>query len=196
MKYTSVVSSALAIGLVGCGGQPASRRPTDYPGARDARVSTEAGATVILSPAEHPDGLRTRVYEDDEYVFWTRGFGPKGQYVPGVFVFAKKAQKWMRIDRVSTKNARLGRSPTLEEAICSVAWDYTGLRTKEYAVLPLTAFGGPNLPDKIVYYRGPQEYHLLHNWGWGIPAVLTELVFKKGDLDAAFAAADRKPDGQ
>jgi hypothetical protein len=143
-------------------------------------------ASVILSPSPDPVGQSKPIYKDANYVFIARNYGPKGKQVPGLFVFSNKTRKWMEINRLSTKDARFGRSPTLEEGRCSVGWDYSGLREADYATIPLRTSGSLNFPDKILYQTDTSVYLLQFNSSWNIEAVLTQFIVKKDDLDKAF----------
>ena len=142
--------------------------------------------TVILRPSQDPDGQRRMIYEGVDYVFVDKNYGPKGKQVPGLFVFSNKVRKWMEIKKLSTKDAKLGRSPTVEEGLCSVAWDYSGLRNADYATIPLMTSGSLNFPDKILYKAEDDTYLLQFNSSWKIEAVLTQFIIKKDDLDEAF----------
>lgn len=145
-----------------------------------------ARPTVVLSPVYDPVGRCRTIYEDSDYMFVARDYGPKGTQIPGLFVFSHKMKKWMEIKELSTEEAKLGRSPTLEEGRCSVGWDYSGLRNTDYAKIPLMTSGSLNFPDKICYAADSATYFLQFNSSWNIDAVLTQFIVKKGDLDKAF----------
>jgi hypothetical protein len=98
----------------------------------------------------------------------------------------------MEIKKLSTENAKLGRSPTSEEGLCSVGWDYSDLRKADYATIPLMTSGSVNFPDKILYQADIATYLLQFNSSWNIDAVLTQFIIKKDDLDKAFGEEVRK----
>jgi hypothetical protein len=185
MKKT-LIASVLVL-LVGCseGTRPANEATSRPPQAMASQKVTNM-LTVILSASQDPVGQRRTVYKDSNYVFVSRDYGPKGTQVPGLFVFSKKMREWMEINKLSTKDSRLGRSPTLEEGHCSVGWDYSGLRKADYATIPLMTSGSLNLPDKILYKTDTASYLLQFNSSWNIEAVLTQFIVKKDDLDKAF----------
>jgi len=145
-----------------------------------------ARPTVVISPVYDPVGRCRTIYEDSDYMFVARDYGPKGTRIPGLFVFSHKMKKWMEIKELSTEEAKLGRSPTSEEGQCSVGWDYSGLRNTDYVKIPLVTSGSLNFPDKIGYAADSHTYFLQFNSSWNIDAVLTQFIVKKGDLDKAF----------
>lgn len=185
MKKTLIVS--MLILLVGCSaGTHTANQTLSSPAKAVASQQAANRPTVILSASEDPVGHRRTIYEDSDYVFVARHYGPKGKQVPGLFVFSNKMRKWMEIRQLSTKDAKLGRSPTLEEGRCSVGWDYSGLRKADYATIPLMTSGSLNFPDKILYKADSAAYLLQFNSSWNIDAVLTRFIINKDDLDKAF----------
>jgi hypothetical protein len=195
MKQTMILLSLLFL-AVGCA---MARRDSEVPSLQtpineepslppQAVVSQQAIniPTVILSASQEPVGQSRPIYKDANYVFVTRSYGSKGKQVPGLFVFSNKTRKWMEINRLSTKDARLGSSKTIEAAHCTVGWDYSGLRKADYATIPLRTSGSLNFPDKILYQADASVYLLQHNSSWNIEAVLTQFIVKKDDLDKAF----------
>ena len=185
MKKT-LIASVLVL-VVGCseGTRTANKEPSLPPQAVVPQQAINI-PTVILSASQDPVGQRRLIYEDANYVFVARNYGPKGKQVPGLFVFSNKTRKWMEINRLSTKDARFGRSPTLEEGLCSVGWDYSGMREADYATVPLRTSGSINFPDNILYKTDASVYLLQLNSSWNIEAVLTQFIVKKDDLDKAF----------
>ncbi|MHC4119826.1 MAG: hypothetical protein ACYSWO_20205 [Planctomycetota bacterium] len=177
MKKTLILS--MLVLLVGCSAGTHTADPT-------SRGPASQRPTVILSASEDPAGQRRTIYEDSDYVFVAGDYGPKGKQAPGLFVFSKKMGKWMEIRQLSTKEAKLGRSPTPEEGLSSVAWDYSALRKADYATIPLMTSGSVNFPDKILYEADTATYLLQFNSSWNIDAVLTRFIIKKDDLDKAF----------
>jgi hypothetical protein len=183
----TLIASVLVL-VVGCseGTRTANEEPSLPP---QAVVSQQAIniPTVILSASQEPVGQSRPIYEDANYVFVARSYGSKGKHtVPGLFVFSNKTRKWMEINRLSTKDARLGSSKTIEAAHCTVGWDYSGLREADYATIPLRTSGSLNFPDKILYQADASVYLLQHNSSRNIEAVLTQFIVKKDDLDKAF----------
>lgn len=189
----NVVFIVLLLVLTGC--RKALIEPSDWRAKLPGEASTQvahARPSAILADASQPSGLRPMIYQDDDYAFFKRGYGAKGDHVPGLFLFSKKQKKWMKIRKLSTDRAKLGRSPTDEEAAatgkgpCSVGWNYSQIRESDYVTLPLMTSGSVNFPDKIVYDREPLEYLLQFNSSWNIDGVLTQFVVKKKDIDQAF----------
>ena len=164
--------------------------------ANTAAQATVGRPTVILAPAQDPGAQGKAIYEDGNHAFVSRNYGHGGKQVPGLFVFSKQTEKWMEIKKLSTEDAKLGRSPTIEEVKkagqwpCSVGWDYSGLRGAAYAAIPLKIVGSPNFPDKILYEPEADAYLLRFNSGWKIDAVLTQFTVKRSDLAQAFAVPE------
>jgi len=185
MKTIAIASVFLL--FVGCSesGRTTNKASSGTP---QAMLSQEPASTptVILSEAHDPVGQRRTIYEHTDYIFVARDYGPKGKQVPGLFVFSHKMKKWMEIKKLSTENAELGRSPTSEEGLCSVGWDYSDLRKADYATIPLMTSGSLNFPDKILYQADTATYLLQFNSSWNIDAVLTQFIVKKDHLDKAF----------
>jgi len=187
-----ILIASILILLAGCseGTRTANKALSRIPKVVVSQQATNR-PTVILSASEDPVGQRKTIYEDSEYVFVARSYGPKGLQIPGLFVFSQKMNKWMEIKMLSTQGAKLGRSPSPEEeriknAFCSVGWDYSGLRKAEYATIPLMTSGSLNFLDKILYKADTATYLLQFNSSWNIDAVLTEFIVKKDDLGKAF----------
>ncbi len=143
-------------------------------------------STAILIRTAKPEGKCDIIYEDDNYQFVSRDYGQRGTQIPGLFVFSKKTNKWMEIKKLSTKDAKLGRSPTEREGLCQVGWDYSALSQADYATIPLKTSGSIDFPDNIIYKRDKGIFLLQFDSSWGIKAVLTQFIVKKSDLDQAF----------
>jgi hypothetical protein len=145
----------------------------------------------VRSPAE--TDVQRLIFEDKEFRFVAVNYGNKGTQVPGFYVYAKDRSRWLRIDAISTAEAVLGRSPTLEEAkqagggFPQVGWDF-GLQYKDkpFAELPLRTSGSIVFPDKIQFDEKTQRYVLSFNSDWKIKGVETVLRFRRADLTTAF----------
>ncbi len=94
--------------------------------------------------------------------------------------------KWMEIIKLSTEDAKLGRSPTPQEGMCSVGWDYSKLKKTDYVTMPLMASGSLNFPDSIICNTATDNYTLFFNSSWQIEAVLTYFVVQQDDIYKAF----------
>ena len=183
----NAVTVCVLILLVGCS-DAAHITKQESSNTPQASLSQQAASrpTVILSAAHGPVGQCETVYADGDYVFVVKNYGPKGKQTPGLFVFSQKMKKWMEINKLSTEGAKFGRSPTPEEGLCSVRWDYSGLQKADYATIPLMTSGSLNFPDKILYDADTVTYLLQFNSSWNIDAVLTRFSVKKDDLNKAF----------
>jgi hypothetical protein len=153
-------------------------------------TKTEAGPTAIATFAGPATTDKPRMlYEDDEIRIVHVGFGSSASpETPGFYVFGKRNQKWIRVDKVSLKDAVLGRNPTFEECRVagvnppSVGWDFRRLRGHDYVELPLRTSGSLLSPDRIE--KNEHEGSLILRFGsrWRIPHVETVLVIALGDL--------------
>ena len=148
------------------------------------RQSTFSRPTLIATLCEHEPKWHVKVFEDGDYHFVYRHYG-NAEYVPGFFAYSKKHSRWLEITKLSTENAKLGRSPPSEEVRLSVGWDYSRLKEKDYAEIPLHTSGSINFPNEIAYDASSAAYHLNFNpslkaeyqtWFW---------ILKK-DLEKAF----------
>ena len=157
----------------------------------DETNTTSSVVTSVRGPTES-DGQRM-VHEDKEFRFVAVDYGHKGTQASGFYVFAKQTSRWLRIDKVSTAESVLGRSPTLEEAkqagggFPQVGWDF-GMQYKDkpFAELPLRTSGSIVFPDKIQFDEQSQRYVLSFNSDWKIKGVETVLRCRRADLTAAF----------
>jgi hypothetical protein len=156
----------------------------------------ETDSTVIATAAGPAPTDKPRLqYEDDEMRIVAVDYGRSDSpQIPGLYVFGKRHQKWIRIDRVSLRHAVLGRNPTFEE--CRAAgvnppsnnWDFRQLRGRDCVELPLMNSGFLFFPDRIE--KNEQEGRLILRFGsqWQIPQAETVLVIALGDLRHALAA--------
>jgi hypothetical protein len=147
--------------------------------------------TSVRSPAE--TDVQRLIFEDKEFRFVAVNYGHKGTQVPGFYVYAKDRSRWLRIDAISTAEAVLGRSPTMEEAsqagggFPQVGWDFSiQYKDKPFAELPLRTSGSIVFPDKIQFDEKSKRYVLSFNSNWKIKGVETVLRFSKVDLTTAF----------
>ena len=173
MKSILIVTTCAC--LAGCAASP-------------ARV--EINSTVIArtdGPAT-TDKLRT-LYEDDEMRIAAVDYGHHtSPQTPGFYVLGKSDHKWIRIEKVTLKDAILGRSPTFEECRAagvnppSIGWDFRSLAGHDYAELPLRSSGFLFFPDKIEKNGEEGRLVLRFNSGWRMARVETVLVMALDDL--------------
>jgi len=154
---------------------------------------TETNASIITS-VNHPDHTDRQwvLFENGLYKFVRVDFGHEGKQSQGFYVFSKTQSKWLKIDRVTTLNAVLGRSPTFEEcrkankALPSVGWDFRSFRKEGFIPLPLRYGSFIAFPDSIAYDNKTGFWILSFMSSWNIKGAKTVLKFKHADLDAAF----------
>jgi len=125
------------------------------------------------------------IYQDSFYKFVGHGYGKRGEDTPSLFAFNKTANMWIRISKVSTRDAVLGRSPDFPEVMIQVGWDHSRLRSQDYVDFPLIT-GCVLLPDKIAYDGDKQLYQLYIGSQYGKYSHPTIFYLPKRDLDAYF----------
>ena len=122
------------------------------------------------------------IYEDNTVKMVAVGYGDATrQSNPGFFVFRKATADWIRIEKVSTRGATFGRSPTFKEVEDagttppSIGWDFRSFAEQVHVDLPLTSAGFLFFPDKVELDKRKEEYVLRFNSAWGITGVETVL---------------------
>jgi hypothetical protein len=110
------------------------------------------------------------------------------QSKPGFYVLRKATGEWIRIDKVSTRSAIFGRSPTFEEAkavgqiIPSIGWDFRSLSKNTHVDFPLKSSGFLFFPDKVERDEERKEYVLRFYSGSKIKGVETVLKLSIHEL--------------
>jgi hypothetical protein len=181
MKTILVVTACVC--LAGCSAVPRERDigPT-VTGTRTGPAATDTPMTL---------------YEDDEIRIAAVGYGDQDSpQILGFYVWGKRSLRWIRIDKVSLRDAILGRSPTFAECRAagvngpSVGWDYRRLKGRAYVEMPLKTTGSLNYPDRIE--KNEKAGHLLlrfnSHWRthWHMAAAETVLVIAIDDLRHLF----------
>jgi len=153
----------------------------------NAHAGEQQASIEISLAGPQPDDRQWELYEDESIRMVAVNYGhTENLSTPGLFVFRKATSDWVRVDRISTKGATFGHSPTIEEcrtagrAPPSIGWNFRDLAGQPLVELPLTAAGFLFFPDKVERTGG--EYVLRFNSGWEIPGVETVLRFSAGDL--------------
>jgi hypothetical protein len=138
-------------------------------------------------PAE--DDKQWLLYEDDTVKMVAVGYGDvTKQSNPGFYIFRKAMKDGIRIDKVSTRGATFGRSPTYQEVKDagkippSIGWDFRHLAVRKQVNVPLTSAGFLFFPDKIERYEKKNEYELRFNSSWKIAGVETILKLQIDEL--------------
>jgi hypothetical protein len=145
--------------------------------------------TIITIKLDQPPKYHFKVYEDEEYCFLYRHYGNDGKAIPGFFIQQKKLNIWVELKKLSTENAILGRSPSIEDfnrCPISVGWDFKGLKSNEFADLPLRTSGSIMFPDSIVRDAKRQVYILDNPAQCGLGYMLTRFYVRFDELSAAF----------
>jgi len=155
--------------------------------ASDGTNSPSVLAYTSMPPAQ--GDKQWPIYEDDAVKMVAVGYGDAThQSKPGFFVFRKKTADWIRIDRVSTRGATFGRSPTMAEVKAagktpaSIGWDFRNLADKSAVDFPLSAAGFLFFPDNVECNTKENEYVLHFNSGWEIKEVETILRLQVDEL--------------
>lgn len=137
--------------------------------------------TVITAVCNEEPFWHESIYEDDDYLFVYRYFG-KAEETPVFFILGKKRNKWIELKKLSTENAKLGRSPSKQEND-SGNWDYSSLKTVNYVNLPLRTSGSINFPDQVTYNTDTKAFCLNFNSLANVEEMLTQFWVAKKDLD-------------
>jgi hypothetical protein len=145
--------------------------------------------TLAAHGINAPSEKLVKIYEDKNYLFYSRDFGKKGEQVPGLFVESVERKQWLEITKLSTENARLGRSSLPQSKKVTVSWDYTDLVKQFYADIPLRTSASINLPDRMVLDEGNNAYRLDFNSSINTEESLTSFWIKLDDLAEAFDEA-------
>jgi len=147
------------------------------------------GSVVATTNAPAKTDRPRQLYEDQELRIVAVDYGNQAApQTPGFYVFWKKRQNWVRIDKVSLKGAILGRSPTFEEcrvagtSPCSIGWDFSTLAKQDYVEFPLKSDGFLFFPDKVERNEEKGQLILRFNSGWKMAPVETVLSVSLADL--------------
>jgi hypothetical protein len=176
MKWShAILTVLLALGALSC----------------TAHDETNSPATLAYTNMAPAEGDKQRpLYEDDIVKMVAVGYGDAThQSKPGFYVFRKKTTDWIKIDRVSTRGATFGRSPTVEEAKAagkgpaSIGWDFRSLAKQAKVDFPLESAGFLFFPDKVERDEKQKEYVLYFSSGWEIKGVETILRVRIDELN-------------
>lgn len=126
-----------------------------------------------------------KVFEDANYIFVYRHYGNKN-HTPGFFVYGKKQNKWIEINKLSTENAKFGHSPPMNEVPLSVSWNYEDLKKFDYANVNLQTTASINFPDKIEYDVASKAYCLKFNSSLDREDSLTIFWMLKEEIEKKF----------
>ena len=175
MKWpTAILTALLFLNALSCSASDGTNSPT-------------ALAFTSMPPAEGDKQLP--IHEDDLVKMVAVGCGDAThQSNPGFYVFRKKTADWIRIDKVPTRGATFGRSPTMAEVKASgktpasIGWDFRNLAEKPEVDFPLKSAGFLFFPDKVKRDDKQKEYVLYFNSGWEIKGVETILRLRIDEL--------------
>jgi hypothetical protein len=146
-------------------------------------------------PSTGPQVPIPPIHQDDAYTFAVQNFGHGIVKVhdstldPGVFVFSKSKQQWMRISQISTTGAKWGYTPlTSRPSARQINWDFRPLATRPSVQIPLLFQPGiVDLPDSISFDSQHNTYHIAFNsLDPDSPEISTTLQVNRPDLDRAF----------
>jgi hypothetical protein len=159
------------------------------------------GSSVRCKPPHEPQGKVHQIYEDDLYRFACVNFGATGEDTPGLHVYSRKREKWLRIVEISTINAKLGRNPNAAELKAigdsigpSVGWNFEGqYRKSRYVPMPLHTSGSIVFPERIQFDLARGVYTCWSGESWRTEAAVTKLEIRAEDLQSAFQDIYGKP---
>lgn len=124
---------------------------------------------------------------DSTFAWMGRNYGDTrdqgGSTEPGVFVYSKKHNVWIKILEVSTDGAKFGKQ---EDISIPAPWDFTNLASQKTMPLPILTAGAIHLPDKVVYDEKRDAFVLHFDSRSKIESQTTTLLIPKKDLMEAF----------
>lgn len=160
--------------------------------------------TIVAVALEEAPFYHRKIFEDDDYLFTSRDYGNKGEYVPGFFVYGKTKNKWLEIKKLSVEHAKLGYSSPFPSEIridektgekffvvnpknpkLPAGWDFRRFKNASYIDVPLRTTGSIMFPDKINYVENLKAYQLNFSSSYNIEEMLTQIWIKKADLERA-----------
>jgi hypothetical protein len=141
--------------------------------------------TLVAAACETAPAFKEKIFEDKDYFFVVRNSGKRGS-VPGLFVHAAKGDRWIEIKKLSTENAKLGRSAESQGSTVNASWDFAELGKQLYVSIPLRTTGDDLLPDKISFDEKSLLYKLEFNSALKQEASLTDFYITRADLEEAF----------
>jgi hypothetical protein len=141
--------------------------------------------TLVAVACETAPVYKEKIFEDKDYFFVVRNSAKRGS-VPGLFVHAAKGDRWIEIKKLSTENAKLGRSAESQGSTVNASWDFAELRKQLYVSIPLRTTGDDLLPDKISFDEKSLLYRLEFNSALKQEVSLTDFYITRTDLEEAF----------
>jgi hypothetical protein len=161
-----------------------------------AVTAEEPKTAIVTAAAVEPQRNIRVVFYDDAFLFLSRHYGDQrdrgGNTEAGFFVHSKAHDRWIQIQKVSTREGKFGTSrsddPEAQKKLVkiSVAWDFTPYRDKPHIELPLRTSGSIAFPDRIEYETKSERYKLRFFSKLKIESAETVLYIPRADLLAAF----------
>lgn len=159
-------------------------------------TAAEPKTTIVTAAAVEPQRNIRVVFYDDAFLFLSRHSGDQrdrgGNTEAGFFVHSKAHDRWLQIQKVSTRDGKFGTSrsddPEAQKKLfkISVAWDFTPYRDQPHIELPLKTSGSIAFPDRIEYEAKSKRYKLRFFSNLKIESAETILYLPRADLLAAF----------
>ncbi len=161
-----------------------------------ATLPTMLCAQSVVTEFDSPGTRNVSViHYDGRFLFLARNFGDHrdfhGNTEAGLFVHSKAHDRWLRILRVSTKDAKLGKSqsddPEENKRLMksSVGWDFTAHTNKPWIDIPLKTSGSIAFPDTIELATG-DRYKMSFFTRWEMKNATTVLYVSRKDLSEQF----------
>lgn len=156
----------------------------------------EAG-TIKAELTSPPQKNYRILYYDNEFLFVGRDYGDHrdfgGNTEPGFFVHSKKLDRWLLITEISTNGAKFGKTNGYKNKAdgkkmmqCSVGWDFTKYKDKDFIGVPLKTSGSIAFPERVLLDQERNKYLLIFFASWKIEEVETILEIDKADLIEEF----------
>jgi hypothetical protein len=135
---------------------------------------TVKGVALKQEPKWH-----RQIYRDQYYQFVFSNYS-NGRNVPIFFAHDRVHNQWLEIMKLSTENARFGRSLDIPSDASS---DFRALADVEYVPLPLKARESTMFPDRITFDSENGLYRMDCNSQLNLAMSLTSFWVRKSDLD-------------
>jgi hypothetical protein len=145
--------------------------------------------TLVAIAYEQEPRNPTTLLQDKDFLFSFRGFGKK-EFTAGFFVQDIATKHWIEVKKLSTENAKLGRSPSPEKGGTKSTWDYSDLAKRLYVELPLRTSDTLDFPDRIAFDEANHAYRLDFNSKLNVEESLSTFWITRSDLEEAFKDAE------
>ena len=139
--------------------------------------------SIVVERVTLVETKRNPMFEDEVVRFFV--VFDKSEAPPGLYVTNVEKSAWIRILKLSTADAKFGRSPDFPDVPLSVGWDHGPLRNESFIDVPIPGWGTHLLPTEIEYDAATSRYRILFGSNYGEQSHPTIFVVPKDELKAA-----------